>query len=117
YAAPIAALVIAAVIGGFYSGLEQRRFEAKHRIPESEWKTVRYSRIFNIRFPGNTLYDSRVFDPMTVDGSVPISYSWVSRREGFFFSATVFNYGSPPNTAKVFTLIRNLAGSGRTPIV
>ena len=51
YAVPIAALVIPAVIGGFYSGREQRRIEAKHRIPESEWKTVRYSRHIQYSVP------------------------------------------------------------------
>ena len=68
YAAPVAVLAIVAVIGGFYSGLEQRRLDAKHRIPESEWKTIRYSRIFNIRFPGDTLYDSGASKPMAIDG-------------------------------------------------
>jgi hypothetical protein len=119
YAAPIAALVIAAVIGGFYSSLEQRRFETKHRIPESEWKTIGYSPMFNIRFPGETLYGSGSDRSMAIDGSVPVYSSWLSRREGFFFSATLYEYPMPPAPDNVFAVIRNLylTRTGRRPVV
>ncbi len=117
YAAPIAVLTLVAVFGGLYAGLEQRRFEAKHRIPESAWKTIRYSRIFNIRLPGDTLHNSGTSSPMAIDGDVPVYFSWISRREGFFFSAFLYEYRLPPAPDKVFALFRNLyaTGSGRTP--
>jgi len=118
-AAPIAALTLLAVFGGLYSGLEQRRFEAKHRIPESEWKTVRYSRGFNIRFPGDALNGSGTANSMAIDGNVPVYFSWLSRREGFFFSAVLYEYRLPPAPDRVFALVRNLylTGSARTPTV
>lgn len=119
YAAPIAALVIAAVIGGFYSSLEQRRFEAKHRILASEWKTIRYSRIFTIRFPGEILHDSGTSKPMAIDGSAPVYFSWLSQREGSFFEAALYEYRVPPAPEKAFALIRNqfVAGSGKSQVV
>ena len=45
-------------------------------------------------------------------GSEPVYFPWFSRREGFFFSAAIYEYRLPPAPDKVFTLIRKLYLTG-----
>jgi hypothetical protein len=120
YAAPIAALMIVAVLGGLYSGLEQRRFDAKHRIPEADCKRIRYCPLFNIRFPANNIdHGNGIASRMAIEGEPPVLSSWRSRREGFFFEADFYEYRLPPAPDKVFALIRSqfAAGSGTSQVV
>ena len=112
YAAPIAALIILAVLGGVYTRIEQQRFDAKHRIPASEWKRVRYSRLFNISFPGDALYSSGAVKQMAIDGSIPQYDSWVVRREGYSFEAVLFEYPAPLAPDTVFSFVRRLNHGG-----
>lgn len=108
YSAPIAALTILAVFGGLYSGLERRLIEAKHRIPESEWKTVRYSRDFNIRFPGDPVHEAGTSYQMAIDSNIPVFFSYLARRERYSFVAAIYEYPLPPAPGRVFDLVRNL---------
>ncbi|MGA2713621.1 MAG: DUF3592 domain-containing protein [Bryobacteraceae bacterium] len=112
YAAPIVALAIVAALGGLASGLDQRRFEAKHRIPESEWKRIRYSRLFDISFPGDSSHGTGTAGRMAIDGNIPRFDTWLSGREGFAFTAALYQYPDPPAPDRIFALVRTLNAEG-----
>jgi hypothetical protein len=112
YAVPIVAVAILALFAGVYAGLEQRHFDEKHRIPASEWKRVRYSRVFNISFPGNALPGGGTDHQMALGNNIPFFDSWQFKREGYSFTAILYEYPLPFAPDTVFALIkkRNLEG-------
>ena len=45
---------------------------------------------------------------MAIDSNVPVFFSYLTRREGYRFAATISEYPSPPAPDRVFGLVRSL---------
>ena len=117
YAVPIVGLTIFVISAGVYAGIEQRQYDATHRIVASEWKQVRFSRVFNISFPGNALRGGGATPRMAIGSNVPFYDSWEFKREGYSFAAILYEYPSRFESDAVFALVkqRNMEGSQQPP--
>ncbi|HEV2201461.1 MAG TPA: hypothetical protein VGR73_16705 [Bryobacteraceae bacterium] len=87
------------------------------KIPEAEWRPVRYSRLFQIRFPGDAVPMKGIAEQMALAGNRPDLNSWFCQREGYYFQADYYEYPTPPVPDEVFALVRSLnqKASGQNP--
>ncbi|HVW11899.1 MAG TPA: hypothetical protein VHC90_25140 [Bryobacteraceae bacterium] len=110
-AAPFVALVAIVVLTGLYARFGQWQHEMKNRIPETEWRPVRYSPLFDISLPCKSPHLSGSFPAMTVQGQVPYASMWLCQRRGLFFDAVLLDYPVAPSAEEVFAYIRKLNGA------
>jgi hypothetical protein len=121
YAAPFVALVLLGIFAGLYIRFDQWRYEMENRIPESEWRSVRYSPLFDISFPCTPQRFSGRFPAMAIQGKEPQASFLACRRRGLVFDAILLDYPANLPAEEFFGIVRKIYGSSpgttETPLV